>query len=855
MKNEELGSLRSIAEMIQKQKKESNQIFTRSLDPLVQQKEQLLERNLFYWKKEMVKKKDERDREIEKEEYVQKKLHLNQILSGQKRVVILANVGEGKSTQLAMWKDEIENNPAYHNHIPMFYTASSCTNPEQIQTEVQRIKHMFPQKQIVLFMDGIDEFSTEAKQTLQEQLKSSNSFGLGEDNHVIYGSRKAGFDEHGEEGKYTSLHFDKLKPNQTDDYLSQRLKSLGIPTSNIEEHKERIQKFLQQGMLEEDLKQTPLILYFLCQMSLSNGNKSLEQIHNRAELYEEIVKKILKDHQKKKKLEWSDNMTQILMKTLSDCAYQSFKGKEISEDVIWEQMKQYEPALDEQEKRDYVEQIFLLYKNVGGHYQFILKSFQEYFLARYLAENPQMKQSSETYEGFTKGDEEIFQVRDTNENNWNNLNEWRNFKPVELFYGQMMGNRAQTDEKKTHLRRLLGINQEGKIDMNLGLLKNDDMFGENFFLGLMVIFSLPERELKTSMLEAYQSYIEKKWDLNDIRPRTLTIIQFSRDRQDNTTFHPIFEKLKKKANELMGEKEYWKAHYIYVALAESGDKEAFKMAKEGAEKLIGEEEYLEVSKIYVALVKSGDKEALQMAKEGAEKLIGEGEYLEASKIYVALVKSGDKEALQMAKEGAKALMKKKKYWEASRIYVALVESGDKEALQMAKEGAERLMKTYQYWQAHCIYVALAESGDKEALQMAQEGAKALMGKRQYEEVSRIYVALMESGDTEALQMAKEGAKALMEKKKYEEASWIYVALVESGDTEALQIAKEGAKALMKKKKYEEASWIYVALVESGDTEALQMAKEGAAELMEKGIYSEAGNIYETLKKLPYRIPL
>jgi hypothetical protein len=58
-----------------------------------------------------------------------------------------------------------------------------------------------------------------------------------------------------------------------------------------------IEYFLNQSILEAELKNTPLIIYFLCVLSKDN---EIEKIKNRAQLYEEIVTKIIKEHNKSK---------------------------------------------------------------------------------------------------------------------------------------------------------------------------------------------------------------------------------------------------------------------------------------------------------------------------------------------------------------------------------------------------------------------------------------------------------------------------------------------------------------------------------------------------------------------------
>lgn len=69
------------------------------------------------------------------------------------------------------------------------------------------------------------------------------------------------------------------------------------------------------------------------------------------------------------------------------------------------------------------------------------------------------------------GDNKIYQKRDKNFETWNR---WRDFRPVVLFYGERLANNRDIDS----LERFLGEE---------GLLRNDDMFGEGFFMGLEIL--------------------------------------------------------------------------------------------------------------------------------------------------------------------------------------------------------------------------------------------------------------------------------------------------------------------------------------------------------------------------------
>jgi hypothetical protein len=55
----------------------------------------------------------------------------------------------------------------------------------------------------------------------------------------------------------------------------------------------QVHTFLNSTIITDELKNTPLILFFICKLSIDN---ELATITNRANLYETITKKIITEH-------------------------------------------------------------------------------------------------------------------------------------------------------------------------------------------------------------------------------------------------------------------------------------------------------------------------------------------------------------------------------------------------------------------------------------------------------------------------------------------------------------------------------------------------------------------------------
>ena len=115
------------------------------------------------------------------------------------------------------------------------------------------------------------------------------------------GSRPSGFDRYWD----GNIHFESIPQRKRKEFLFSRLQSLkkDIPKSSfdIESKLQEIEIFLTGNILDEDLKNTPLILYFLCEISVGDENsKGLPAIYAmRADLYEEII------------LEFSQNISEM----------------------------------------------------------------------------------------------------------------------------------------------------------------------------------------------------------------------------------------------------------------------------------------------------------------------------------------------------------------------------------------------------------------------------------------------------------------------------------------------------------------------------------------------------------------
>ncbi|MFZ2255118.1 MAG: hypothetical protein WAW59_06430 [Patescibacteria group bacterium] len=172
-------------------------IFEKSLDSLVRERS-LLTRSLYTYRKrseEEIKKikedkKEKQEIVTREDEYEKIQLSLDSLLSNHSRhpYILTGYVGEGKSTELARMKDEIDNNPLYINYATLFYSAKRHNEGnivEKISMDISAHRECFPDKQMVVFFDGIDELSGDIRESVVNGLITLRSDGV----RVILGSR------------------------------------------------------------------------------------------------------------------------------------------------------------------------------------------------------------------------------------------------------------------------------------------------------------------------------------------------------------------------------------------------------------------------------------------------------------------------------------------------------------------------------------------------------------------------------------------------------------------------------------------------------------------------------------------
>ncbi len=564
---EEKEYFRQLVDVLRKSEQRAQDIFDKSLDDLVKAWE-TIDRWFYTYKrktdKEIGKLKEKKWRELVEEDYYKKvSVFTSSILNESKVSVFLANVWEWKSTQLAKIKEEIDTNIEYKDFIPLFYRAKDYGKSDsydsiiwEIESAIQLIGQRFLSKNIVIFFDGIDELDTIYKEDIKQKLlEKQHIVNL----KVILWSRKSEFNEYPTD-KYNSIWFDELSEEEIDIFIKDRLIWLGIKEEDVTKKIKEIEEFLWKNIIEEELKSTPLILFFIVKLSFE---WNLENINNRAQLYKKIFISILIEHN------WENEYFCVknYLPHLSKIAFDIENGvmDKIPDDVV-----QSYAVLFKKEREE--------------KYSFIHKSFQEYFLAEYLSD-----------------------IKDWEKYIFKEIKKWRNVEELRhiiLLYSEILFN----ESKFIKLNKLLKW-----------LFKYDDIFYNLSMIGWNILDKFWYKEELIGIKDIYSKKIKQKSKKNIVIGFN---IKYSKQLKKNVeyTIEQVIDSRNKKRvlniidwiknNKINLEEEHKLS--IYTKLVENG---YFEFIKEEVDELLGfiedENIYFDIWVLYVSLLEQWKKEYLE----------------------------------------------------------------------------------------------------------------------------------------------------------------------------------------------------------------------------------------------------
>lgn len=443
---------KSIVDLKNNTEKWFNAIFENSLDPLINSWENLLE-NHFYILKEISEDKKKLLLLRKKNQWIEAKLNsselfykfpieLNEILNnpeGKTVHIITSHVGNGKSIEMANICKKLINDNQYNNeYLPLFYSKFSYLKTPldvdklkiKIKEDILLMKRNFPKKKIIIFFDWLDEIEWEYRYIMTEFLMNITKKGdidvweLWTSSLFIWA--RTWIFEQKENSSFDIIWFKTLDEKSRNEYIRSRLISSWIETEDLDKKIIEIDNFVTSNKLSPDIKDTKLILYFLCKLSVDN---SFSEIKNRADIYEKIVRMILIKHNWQKWIPTNSILINNSLDYLSECAYKIDKWIEFDSNS------------------DYNQILAILFKqNNEWKYDFIHSSFKEYFLARYLSNNVDWnKIIANELESFTEFDS------------------WKEFESTLDFYWEILIN-------------------DNKVDLIDNFLDNNNWFREEVLL-------------------------------------------------------------------------------------------------------------------------------------------------------------------------------------------------------------------------------------------------------------------------------------------------------------------------------------------------------------------------------------
>jgi len=824
-----------------------------SLDPLIKNgnKKAILERKLYFEEEQESENKQDFEENDNRQNkvLVRKTFDPDLFHKGGKypKFIIRAHVGEGKS----MYLSEFVKNFSLEQSTEIQFAQA-----KDFDDNLDLLDVLFDNADIFVCIDALDE----AKAETREKIKSLfNSFG----GRCIITTRHSEFFNSSE--KICTMYFDSI---DTDTYIESRFSDDKIKEMEVK-------KWIEWQGLANEIKGNPLLLNLIVLLaSTTDKDKDwmekyeispYKEIKTKADLYENAVRFVLAKHKGAIK---NKTMLEMCMDRLAQHAFDIFsdnKNPKIDPDLFDENLS-------------------ILFKGTeGGKYDFIHKSFYEFFLAKYLSKMPKNEWS-----------QKIYDFRD--QKKFGNWNDWRDFCPVVLFYGEMLAK----DEKWDEIEKFL---------WEEGLMKGDDMFGESFFMGLEILYKLPEEaRKKPEIAKLSEEYIKKvkNWDIGEVLKRLELTKRFVRTvgYSDNEVTKIIISKIKDKpeiitkiatplaikiaigmAKKMLEKEDFYNALYVYKLLVDNENPKVLTATITGVEELLQKEgnywawefyeilaesknplviqtaidrakilvqtmEFCEAWEMYKIFAESEDVKTAYTAIKWAELLMWEEEFLCAWRIYKALAKNRNMHVLSIIELGARRLLEKKEFSQAWEIYKVLASNSNTNTLDVVLSGIEMLLDANislldtNFFNIKRIYEQLANNSNPKAIRFAWTQAKLLLTKRRYYEAASIYKELAGNENSEAINTAKWWAKMLLKNREFDRSIWIFENLARNKNNIAIHaVIVEAVKVFLQNKDFNNVERLYEAFVGNEDPEIQNTILFGIDVLLEKGRIDEAWRLY------------
>lgn len=402
------------------------------------------------------------------------------------------------------------------------------------------------------------------------------------------------------------------------------------------------------------------------------------------------------------------------------------------------------------------------------------------------------------------------------------------------------------------------------------------MFGEGFFMGLEILYKLPEEaRKKPEIAKLSEEYIKKvkNWDIGEVLKRLELTKRFVRtvEYSDNEVTKIIISKIKDKpeiitkittplaikiaigiARKMLEKEDFYNALYIYKLLVDNENPEVLTATITGVEELLQKEGNYWAWEFYEILAESKNPLVIQAAIDRAEILVQTMEFYEAWEIYKIFAKSEDTKIAYIAIKWAELLMREEEFFCAWRIYKALAENRNIHIPSIIELGARRLLEKKEFSQAWEIYEALASNSNANTLDVVLSGIEILLDvnisllDENFFNIERIYEQLANNSNPKAIRFAWTQAKMLLTKRRYYEAASIYKKLAENVNSEAINTAKWWAKMLLKNREFDLSIWIFENLAGNKNNMAVHAVVEAVKVFLQNRNFNNVERLYKAL---------
>lgn len=671
-------------------------------------------------------------------------------------------------------------------------------------------------KKNFLLIDGIDEIKdSKIKQILIDELENSPYT-------VIATSRLSEYFNDKENDWFNTLYMDPINKNEFID-------------SRIQDPKKRdiVKKKIEQLRLAWEIEGNPLLLNFICILANEEWKysniwvKDLNTINNKADLYENVTKLIIYQHPLAKSqstvYDGLDEKQKIkslksTLDILGEFAYMISKNIDVTDFYI----------------DRHLNKVDILFKKIGNDkngkdiYWFIHKSFEEFLLARYLANQGD-------------GDGEIYKVRD--EVAWeDNRNERKSFRPVVDFYAETLINSDKINKLKNFLWKD-------------GLLKNDDATGYSLYIWLDILNWLEENEETAPIFAIYERILQ---EMNKKVPNNkyLFFSHFIKKETTNTRIKRHIDKnmlysiMRSNIQDVLKTIDYKKIWENFRKLIRMGESEWNNLLYEY---IVNSPIMVSRPNIYTEIIEEKNEDTLNVIHEWIDALCDSHEYKRALYMCWELIKTDNKRSIEQKYICIEGLFKEKEYHNLIWHLESRAKTWDKRAIrQIYKyikttkeiEGDEK-----DYYSIIAGYKTLLEIGEDNIEAKIIEYMKNFFEEKKYYEIMELCEMLAESKFKEIERLVYEYANKLFDIWKYSKAGNIYKAMVENGNKDVVSLA-----CICANKSYvygERGLWghkIYCTLVKTGDQEILEVVHTHIKELFEEEYHELIGNVFQQITK-------